>query len=364
MPRKKNTEVNAEVNMNNNEELLQNETEVETNNSEIEGINITKVSKEEVLLKTDDVLTEQVKKLRLGSLRLGSDDEPRSEMSQQEVIWNEISNANRSKRILTAIVTGLESSPHTGPVVIADYKGQRIVIPVSEMMIDLSDDKKYNYGDIDDRLSRICNMMLGAEIDIVIKGIDKKMSSVVASRKDAMLKKRKRFYMTPLSDGFPQVREGRVVEGRIIAVTPMVARIELFGVEVSMSASELSWDWVSDVSEKFFVGDRINVLVEKIEGDNLDDIKITPNVKSLIPNTSVENLDKCIVQGKYIGEITNVHNGIAYIRLQIGVNAIAHTNYDKRTPGKGDVVSYVITRINHDYGNVSGVITRIIKQNI
>lgn len=206
--------------------------------------------------------------------------------------------------------------------------------------------------------------MLGAEIDIVIKGIDKKMSSVVASRKDAMLKKRKRFYMTPLSDGLPQVREGRVVEGRIIAVTPMVARIELFGVEVSMSASELSWDWVSDVSEKFFVGDRINILVEKIEGDNLDDIKITPNVKSLIPNTSVENLEKCIVQGKYIGEITNVHNGIAYIRLQIGVNAIAHTNYDKRTPGKGDVVSYVITRINHDYGNVSGVITRIIKQNI
>lgn len=361
MPRKKNTEIDAEVKINNQDNLAEPE---ETIKEDVLENAVTEVSKDDLSEKPQDELAETPKKLRLSSLKLDSDDDVRSEMSQQDVIWNEIANANRSKRILTATITGLENSSFAGPMVIADYKGQRIAIPVSEMMIDLSDDKKYNYGDIDERLSRICNMMLGAEIDIVIKGIDKKMSSVVASRKDAMLKKRKRFYMTPLSDGLAQVREGRVVEGRIIAVTPMVARIELFGVEVSMSASELSWDWVSDVSEKFFVGDRINVLIEKIEGDSLDDIKITPNVKSLIPNTSVENLTKCIVQGKYIGEITNIHNGIAYIRLQIGVNAIAHTNYDKRTPGKGDIVSYVITRINQDYGNVSGVITRIIKQNI
>ena len=307
---------------------------------------------------------EEKKRLNLGILKLNLDEEAKPEINQKDIVWGELVNATRSKKLIPVIVTGLEATQLAGNVVVAHYKGQRIIIPMSEMMINLTDDKKYNDGNIDDRLSRICNTMLGAEIDVVIKGVDKKTESVVASRKDAMNRKRQKFYLTPLSDGLPQIREGRVVEGRIIAVTPMVARIELFGVEVSMSASQLSWDWVSDVSDKFFVGDRINVLIEKLEGDNIDNLKITPNVKSLITNTSLKNLEKCAVQGKYIGEVTNIHNGTAYLRLQIGVNAIAHTNYDKRTPGKGDVVSFVITRINHDYGNVSGVITRIIKQSI
>lgn len=314
--------------------------------------------------KKDEVAAESQTYLRLGILKLNRDEETQPEINEHELVWNELSNANRSKRMIPVTITGLESTQLVGNVVVGNYKGQRIIVPTSEMMINLADDRKYNDGSINERLARICNTMLGAEIDVIIKGMDKKTSSVVASRKDAMLKKRERFYLTPLSDGLPQVREGRIVEGRIIAVTPMVARIELFGIEVSMSAAQLSWDWVSDVSDKFFVGERINVLIEKLEGDSIDNLKITPNVKSLIPNTSVENLEKCTVQGKYIGEVTNIHNGVAYLRLQIGVNAIAHTNYDKRNPGKGDIVSFVITRINHDYGNVSGVITRIIKQHI
>lgn len=322
------------------------------------------ISEPEAPQPENDEVSVDKKQLRLGVLKLNVDEETRPEMNQQELTWSELANANRSKKIISAVVTGLESTQLAGNVVVAYYKEQRIIVPMSEMMIDLTDDKKYNDGNIDDRLARICNTMLGAEIDVIIKGMDKRTASVVASRKDAMIRKRRKFYLTPLSDGLPQIREGRIVEGRIIAVTPMVARIELFGVEVSMSASQLSWDWVSDVSDKFFVGDKINVLIEKLEGDSIENLKITPNVKSLIPNTSVKNLEKCAVQGKYIGEITNVHNGVAYLRLQIGVNAIAHTNYDKRAPGKGDVVSFVITRINHDYGNVSGVITRIIKQHI
>lgn len=306
----------------------------------------------------------QPQKLHLGVLKLRADEEDRQEMSTQELTWNELANYNRTKRTVPVTVTGLETTQLAGDVVVAYYKQQRVIVPMSEMAINLSDDMRYLDGSVKDRLARICNTMLGAEIDVVIKGMDKQNSSVVASRKDAMHRKRERFYLTPLSDGLPQVREGRVVEGRIIAVTPMVARIELFGVEVTMSVGELSWDWLSDVSAKYHVGDKINVLIEKLEGDSIENLKITPNVKSLIPNVSVQNLEKCAVQGKYIGEVTNIHNGTVYLRLQIGVNAIAHTNYDKRNPGKGDIVSFVVTRINRDYGNVSGVITRIIKQNI
>lgn len=303
------------------------------------------------------------KPLNLGVLKIDVKADEEQEDDENAVVWHELAVMNRSRKIVPAVITGLERTGNLGEVVVAYYKTQRILIPLSEMNIDLSNDKEYlEEGTISERITRICNTMLGAEIDLIIRGMDKNSGSVVASRREAMLKKRERFYVRPLSDGLPQVRVGRVVEARIIGVTPQVARFDVFGVEVSLPASRLSWDWVADVSEKFFVGDKMKLLITDIEGESVDNLRIRVDAKSQIANTSLENLAKCSVQGRYIGEITNVKNGIAYLRLKIGVNAIAHTNNDKRTPGKGDIVSFVITRISPEYGNVSGIITRIIKQ--
>ncbi len=301
-------------------------------------------------------------KLELGVLKIRLDEEEQED-DEFETLWNELVTYYRSRRILPVIVTGIERTQLAGNVVVTYYKDQRILVPMTEMMINLSEERGEGYT-LSERLERVCNTMLGAEIDVMIKGMDKKNGSVVASRQDAMMRKREKFYLTPLSDGLPQVREGRIVEGRIIGVTQLVARVELFGVETTLAASELSWDWLPNVSDKFHVGDKLNVLIKELKGDSIDNLRIVADVKSITTNVSMENLKKCQVQNKYIGEITNVRNGVAYIRLKIGVNAMAHTNYDRRTPGKGDIVSFVITRINPEYGNVTGIITKIIKQSI
>lgn len=300
--------------------------------------------------------------LSLGVLKINLDEEEPEE-NKLETLWNELVTFYRSRRIVPVMVTGIEKTQLAGNVVVTYYKDQRILVPMTEMMINLSEERGKGYT-LSERLERVCNTMLGAEIDVIIKGMDKKSGSVVASRQDAMLRKREKFYLTPLSDGLPHVREGRIVEARIIGVTQLVARIEVFGVETTLAASELSWDWLPNVSDKFYVGDKLNVLIKELKGDSVDNLKIVADVKSITINTSMENLSKCVVQSKYIGEITNVRNGVAYLRLKVGVNAIAHTNYDRRTPGKGDMVSFVITRINPEYGNVTGIITKIIKQSV
>lgn len=304
----------------------------------------------------------ETKKLDLGVLKIRLDEEEQED-DEFETLWNELVTYYRSRRILPVTVTGIERTQLAGNVVVTYYKDQRILVPMTEMMINLSEERGEGYT-LSERLERVCNTMLGAEIDVMIKGMDKKNGSVVASRQDAMLRKREKFYLTPLSDGLPQVREGRIVEGRIIGVTQLVARVELFGVETTLAASELSWDWLPNVSDKFHVGDKLNVLIKELKGDSIDNLRIVADVKSITTNVSMENLKKCQVQNKYIGEVTNMRNGVAYIRLKIGVNAMAHTNYDRRTPGKGDIVSFVITRINPEYGNVTGIITKIIKQSI
>ena len=77
-----------------------------------------------------------------------------------------------------------------------------------------------------------------------------------------------------------------------------------------------------------------------------------------------EQQEKCKIQGKYAGTVTDIHKGTVFVRLHIGVNAVAHSCYDNRMPGKKDDVSFVVTRIDADRNVAVGLISRIIKQNI
>ena len=64
---------------------------------------------------------------------------------------------------------------------------------------------------------------------------------MVASRREAMMRKRQLFYFSPDANGEYCVREGRVVQARVIAVADKSIRVEIFGVECSIMARDLAW---------------------------------------------------------------------------------------------------------------------------
>ncbi len=241
----------------------------------------------------------------------------------------------------------------------------RIVIPLKEMTVKLPNQLSGDdYAQMVTRQNKLISKMLGAEIDFVVKGIDSKTRTVVASRKEAMLKKRQLFYMETDNTGAYRIYDGRIIQARIVAVAEKAIRIEAFGVETSIMARDLAWDWIGDAHDRFSVGDQILVRVLDVKRDNIEDISIRADAKSVSDNTSQDNLRKCRVQSKYAGKVTDVHKGVVYVRLTNGVNAIAHSCYDRRMPGKKDDVSFAVTRIDQDRGVAVGIITRIIKQNL
>jgi len=87
-------------------------------------------------------------------------------------------------------------------------------------------------------------------------------------------------------------------------------------------------------------------------------------VRSVTAASHQYDLKKCVVQGRYAGHVTDIRGGVVYIRLNNGVNAIAHSCYDRRTPGKRDDVSFSVTRLDEEQEVAVGIITRIIKQNL
>lgn len=67
---------------------------------------------------------------------------------------------------------------------------------------------------------------------------------------------------------------------------------------------------------------------------------------------------------KYAETVEDIHKETVFVRLSIGVNAIAHSCYDNRTVGKKDEVSFVVTHIDEERNVAVRLISRIIRQNL
>ena len=298
------------------------------------------------------------------TIEVGADVQTDEELS--EIAWHEINNSFITRKMLTGMLGGIEQLESGKTVAVVDYKGYRIIIPMSEMIFGY---QKSYLGPIDfaeqaTRCNKLLNNMLGAEIDFIVKGIDPKTRSVVASRKDAMLKKRKTFYMETDANGTYKVYDGRIVQARVLAVAEKGIRVEVFGVECSIMSRHLSWEWIGDARDHYSTGDEILVRILSVDRENVDNINIKADVKSVNDSGKRPNLSLCRIQGKYAGKVTDVHKGVIFIRLTNGINAVAHSCLDRRTPGKKDDVSFAVTRIDEENGVVVGIITRIIKQNL
>ena len=288
-----------------------------------------------------------------------------TEAHELEAAWHEIHTSYRSRRILTGILGGVEETETGKTLAVVDYKGFRVVIPLKEMLVKLEKNLKgAEYSDMIRRQNKLLSNMLGCEIDFIVKGVDSKTRTVVASRKEAMLKKRQTFYMNTDASGAYRIFEGRTVQARVIAVAEKAIRIEAFGVECSIVARDLSWDWIGDANDRFSVGDEILVKILEVNRDNIEDITIKADVKSVSENTNRTYLKQCRIQSKYAGKVTDVHKGVVYVRLNNGANAIAHTCLDRRMPGKKDDVSFAVTHIDAERGVAVALIKRIIKQHL
>lgn len=289
-----------------------------------------------------------------------------TQKDKENAVWHEIKNSQVTGTHLTGFLGKVEQLESGGLIVIVDYKGQRIAIPLKEMMIDLNRPAKQSDNEYNERVSRVLNRMMGAEIDFVVRGITGtgEARAAVASRKAAMLRLRRRYYLNTGANGKPQVYPGRIVEARIVAVSQMAVRVEIFGVETSIRDWELSWGYMGDARDGYFVGDSVQVRVTSVSGDTPENLRVKADIRSLTVDDTYEKLMALKPQTNCMGKVTAVRNGVVFISLIDGVKAISHKCYDRRKPGKGDDVLFVVTRTDVENNVALGIVSRIVKRNI
>lgn len=270
-----------------------------------------------------------------------------------DVKWNYLAGAAARRLILTGVVSGLEGLDTMSPLCIVDYEGLRVVIPGRQMFMEAWPEDETAPKNVRTRLGRI----LGATIDFVLAGVDIRNRAAVASRKAALLRRQAQFYETG------RVKEGIRVACRVIGVGSNRIDVEAIGVDTSIPANALSWEWFVDVADLYCSGDLVVARVMGvIKDEETGQFRLRLSVKAAADNPDLANLRKLVPGSNYFGVVTGVHDRLIFVRLQAGVNAKTKLYRTKELPSKFDTVSFQVRSVDEDSGVALGLITRIIRR--
>lgn len=298
--------------------------------------------------------------------------DPRAEVltstDKEDLVWHELENAQRTGHILTGTLAGVERTPLGMDVAVVVFKGVRVLMPLKEMAVHTgSVPSGPDYAPWAAGVIRILGARQNSDVDFLVRGFGVREDTgerfALGSRRDAMHRKRKRFYLDTDELGKHLIEEGSMVQARVVAVAEKLIRLEVFGVECAVTARGMSWMWVSSARDKHYVGELLPVRVTQIERINADRITIRVDARDVFGDAG-DNLALCQRNGRYVGEVTDVRRGVFFIRLGIGVNAVSHECRDMRMPGRKDIVSFTVTRLDEKNGVAIGIVNRIIKQNL
>lgn len=288
--------------------------------------------------------------------------------------WNVLNEYSSRGSILESTICAVEPNPLTKTLlVITKYLSfDRIVIPESEFFYENSFKGDYVDQTEEEQFRRRYQMlrnMVGGKISFIIAGLERKKTAsgdyehfIVASRLMAARKKREYFFFGP--EG-PIVEVGSVVEGRIMSMNKIWAKVDVYGIETPIHISQLSMNsWIKDVRKSFVVGQKIKARVHRLDIDKeTKQVKIYLSRRELGGNILIENAKKMKIGTVAIGEIIsfNKEKDVATAVLHGDVLAsIPKTRmFDDEILLPGDQVCAVIVDTRYDKGYVICNATRI-----
>lgn len=265
----------------------------------------------------------------------------------------------KAGKILTGNITGVEKVGKAGPSVAVLYvEDFKVIIPASEC-IDIPDPGQRDPQKFEQYL---LSKRLKSEIDYIVKGIDEDKEIVVASRKEAMAKKRQQFLLDTDRDGNYIVNENAVVEARVVCTTRAGIIVEIFGVESYIPARELSYQRIQDATQEFAVGQRILVKILSVVRDLEEKtVTIEASVKQASPNPYAKAMKRYNVNDKYVGVVSMIDENGIFVALDGNIDVLC--KYPERgvRPPRGTTVTVRITTKNEEQNRLFGLITHVSK---
>ncbi len=221
------------------------------------------------------------------------------ERARKEESWSNLEKLQDTKQQVTGVITGRVKGGYA-----VDIEGALAFLPGSQ--VDLKPIKDIS-------------PLLNKPQPMVILKMDKLRGNIVVSRRALLEESRKADRSKLLSD----ISEGDKLKGIIKNITDYGVFVDLGGLDGLIHVTDLSWERVNHPSEKFTVGEEIEVIVTKYDKENN---RISLGLKQLTedPWKKVENVYK--VGEKIKSKISSIADYGAFVELEKGVEGLIHSS--------------------------------------
>ena len=266
-----------------------------------------------------------------------------------------LTGARNARRVLTTTIDGIDTDGNSLPRVVFYVGTVKVLIPFAEMGMDL------NPEEVDPgQAAGIIDSMLGAKIDYMVRGVDVRNRLAGASRRAAMLLRRRTILNARMGDDF-RIKVGTIATARILQVYRASMLVEVYGYQTYIRRNAASNLWVNDIREFVQVGEEKPVEVVEIERDS-ETGEVTHMAVSIrgvddAPQTELR------VGNTYTGNITGFSDTAYFVRVAgvpLDVRCPINSNNVMDIMGVGDYVKFVVRGVYDK--RPTGSIRKVIKK--
>ncbi|MDO8683761.1 MAG: 30S ribosomal protein S1 [Armatimonadota bacterium] len=156
---------------------------------------------------------------------------------------------------------------------------------------------------------------VGQSLPLKVIEVDRERRKVVLSHRQAIEEDRE----SMRSDTLATIKEGDIRDGVVRRMTDYGAFIDLGGIDGLLHISEMSWTRINHPSEILKVGDKIQVMVLKL---NLDQGRVSLGLRQILPDPWMEVARKYRVGDIIKGKVSRLVPFGAFIQVEGGVEGI------------------------------------------
>ncbi len=192
-------------------------------------------------------------------------------------------------------------------------------------------------------------------IEATILRIDKERRNVVISRRKLIEEERQAAKEKLLAE----IAEGQIRKGVVKNIADFGAFVDLGGIDGLLHITDMSWDRIEHPSQMLKIEQPVEVLVLHVDRDRE---KIALGLKQKQENPWKRVAEKFPVGSRVHGEVVNIVNYGAFVKLEPGIEGLVHIsemswtrriNHPSELLNAGDQIDVVVLDINTDKQEIS-----------
>ncbi len=196
---------------------------------------------------------------------------------------------------------------------------------------------------------------IGKKLTCKVLKIDYERHNIVLSRRQ-LIEEQRALMQKRL---FPSLVEGEIRTGKVKNIVDFGAFVDLGGIDGLLHITDMSWGRISHPGEMVAIDDEIEVKILSVEQE---EGKVALGLKQKTPSPWHDIEEKYPVDSVVSGEVVNLMDYGAFVKLEEGVEGLVHISEMSWTrrinhPGEvvaiGDVVDVVVLDVNREKEQIS-----------